>query len=187
MGDTGKKGGRKGERNRAGKGEGESGEGEKGLTTIAQLRQMPAEQRARELTGLGLEESEVSDVECFLRVFPQPKIQVRYLVNGKNPSEGQGSAVKGEGRRGKAVDKAAVMFAGANASFLVELTLAHRMALPAKSMELPAHAPWYPHAKKETWVIVLCEARGGRVLAISPVPPAVLRTPQTMELKVQRC
>ncbi|KAL1515924.1 hypothetical protein AB1Y20_002538 [Prymnesium parvum] len=134
--------------------------------TLAHLLATPREARAEALRAAGLRAEQRDDVEAFLRLFPRAEVSVAWGVEGE----------EAEGGRVRARDVV---------TFRVTLALPHRQELRAVGARLPAHAPRFPHARPEAWVVLLCEPGGGGVLAVAAMPPAVLRGSHTAKLTVQ--
>lgn len=134
--------------------------------TLAHLLATPREARAEALRAAGLRAEQRDDVEAFLRLFPRAEVSVAWGVEGE----------EAEGGRVRARDVV---------TFRVTLALPHRQELRAVGARLPAHAPRFPHARPEAWVVLLCEPGGGGVLAVAAMPPAVLRGGHTAKLTVR--
>ena len=132
------------------------------------LASMPAEGRSKLLRTAGMGEAEAHVCEAFFaHVFPRPLVTYKVAVKGEE-DEGNGKGTR--------------VYAGDMATVYATLTLAHRRksstarlaadtAMAALPPNVGAHAPNFPHARAEGWVMILTAPGGGQVLGLKPAPP----------------
>ena len=150
----------------------------------------PPERRAA-LEAAGLNATEVADATAFItRVFPMCKLSVGVEVAGEEDTDDDESGDGDDGPddggaitpRRQPSSRQHLVLVGDLVTLNITLIVNHGGGggggggdgeVPNATASWPAacHAPYLPQRKAESWIVVLTEVGGGRVVGMKPAPP----------------